>query len=118
MTGDSGNTAGPGLNTGGAGPKPSKDWKKSGGNVDGGRTGRGTLNPGNTPGDADDDGLANAKPVWSGAGASKGYTVISESPAQTDKVDWGQFHGAQHPKGISPDLKRDGSYTGGRGSGS
>ena len=108
MKGDSGNTAGPGLNTGGPGPKPSRDWKKSGGNVDGGRTG--DIRQESTP-------APDCRSVGRDADERRGYSVLGKSPTQSDPQDWGKFQGAQHPKGIKADLDRDGSYVGGRGAG-
>ena len=108
MKGDSGNTAGPGLNTGGPGPKPSRDWKKSGGNQKAERTGdipqAGSPSP-------------DCRSVGRDADERRGYSVLGGSPVQTDPQDWGKFQGAQRPKGIKADLDRDGSYVGGRGAG-
>jgi len=92
MKGDSGNTAGPGLNTGGAGPSPSRDWKKSGGNQSPGG-GICAPNPGNI--DAPD-----ARSIGRDADERRGYRALGTSPVSTQK-------------GIDIDTDLDGSYTGG-----
>jgi len=106
MKGDSGNTAGPGLNTGGPGPAPSRSWAKSGGNQ---KPGGGDCAP--NPGNID---APDARSIGRDADERRGYTVLGKSPVQTADRDWGKMQGAQHPRGIDPNLERDGRYTGGR----